>query len=885
MELLTKTLDVMFRRLSPEHLLLVMLQGGENADFGVWLDGEIYKKIFLTYAESVLGGYSWNEQSNIFRLYRLDGDRADKKDSCFPPFAAVLQAAERLLIPGQKGPECRFEEVIHWRDAYLLLGQDLFTCAWLARQPERRFVRRFFSWPAVIPVANRILARITEGAAENHMHLYAGASVFSLFWTCLMNHPDSIRDVDKMEQLLQQHEIRSVSGNLWSIKRKMLYAAFLRARLFLKIQGQEGSLLDELRMFHRLFFSEDYSCVSLKEEIDNLRFLYGVSFSQPTYLKPVCLDYAFTRELASEAEEDSRLLAGERHLLFSCFRELFRGGFSWGDQWVFYLYLLLKSQIRSELVQVNRQVGFANFRNYDSRKKLLWKRYPEYLREDIRQSINAPFHEQRLGSLEGRIVPEMSAKLNIASVHEIDRIALYFGGDQAAREALKRWELCCFMDNPARGKPFFYVYHFPKNDDEPISDDVHASLLCRHDKNRRVLRTCGIAVARALANCPYLCERIRAIDACSNELVCRPEVFATLFRFLRSFRPEDYWDQIYTNNKMGKPRLSATYHVGEDFLDIADGLRAMDEVLRFLDLRHGDRFGHAIALGVNPELHYRCKFNQSVLSKQELLDDLVWIYYRSSELQIVIPEPLRHRIRAESQGLFGYIYGTASPNGRSYTLREYYYSQFLRGDDPRCYVTGRYRPIEVLDPYDLYCENTYSDVIHPLEEYRNNEHIAELYHLYHYCLPAKRRGQEMKTWQIDTAYIRLMESLQRAMRELISRRGISLECNPSSNVLIGTFGTYQDHPILTFNNLGLTSDCSGTQMHVSINSDDPGVFDTTVSFEYALLARTLCDMEDESGRPLYSERQVEDYLRNIARMGNEQIFPPCESEAQTLFPS
>ena len=120
------------------------------------------------------------------------------------------------------------------------------------------------------------------------------------------------------------------------------------------------------------------------------------------------------------------------------------------------------------------------------------------------------------------------------------------------------------------------------------------------------------------------------------------------------------------------------------------------------------------------------------------------------------------------------------------------------------------------------------------------------------------------------------------MREFISRKGISIECNPSSNVLIGTFGSYQDHPILAFNTMGLSNDNSGTQMHVSINSDDPGVFDTTVSFEYALLARALCEKENENGEHLYSERQIEEYLRYIVRMGKEQVFPPCNSLSSYL---
>lgn len=877
MELHTKTLDIMFRRLSPEQLVKMLVTGGLPPV------SDTYRELFLQYAETTLGGYSRNEQENILRRFCPESGAGAAKRGILPPFLVLCKVADEFLTPGAEGPKCRFEQLINWRDAYLLLGQDLFICAWLAQMPDRRLRRNFFSWPVTIPCDNRILEKLSEGAAENHMHLYAGASVFSLSWICAMNHPctkafDKSVSENLFSTYLQAHQIRDASLSFWPMRKKMLYAAFLRACLFSFLHGDTMSLLQRLHDFYYEYGTDDAACAILMEEIDALRHLCGVRFPQPTFEGSACLDYAFTRELSAEQEQEYRLLAGERHFLFSCFRAVFQGGFGLSEQWVLYLYVLLKAQIRSEFVQVNNQVGFANFLDYDSRKKLIWKAYPEYFNEDIRQSVNAAIKEQRLRSLEGRIGPEMDFEENIESVYKIDRASLFFSADTKGRAKLRMWETCSCMENLARDERYFFVVHFPKRPDEELSKDLHASPVCRHDDYRQRLRSCGIELAKALVNCQYYCERIRGIDACTQEIGCRPEVFATLFRFLRSFRPEDYWSGMLQPNY---PTLSATYHVGEDFLDIADGLRAMDEALCFLDFRHGDRFGHALALGVDPVLHYRCKFNQSVMPKQDLLDNLVWIYYRSSELQVVIPETLRRMIRTKTYELFAYIYGKEAPE-RCYTLREYYDSMFLRGDDPRCYRTGEYRPVNILDQYDLFCVTPVRDELHPLDEYRNNKRLAELYFLYQYSLPAKRRGQETEIWTIDTAYLNLMKDLQEAMREYISRKGISIECNPSSNVLIGTIGSYQDHPILAFNTMGLGKDNSATQMHVSINSDDPGVFDTTVSFEYALLARALCSKENENGDRLYSERQIEDYLRNVVRMGNEQVFPPCYSLSSYL---
>ena len=64
-------------------------------------------------------------------------------------------------------------------------------------------------------------------------------------------------------------------------------------------------------------------------------------------------------------------------------------------------------------------------------------------------------------------------------------------------------------------------------------------------------------------------------------------------------------------------------------------------------------------------------------------------------------------------------------------------------------------------------------------------------------------------------------------------------------------------------------------MHVSLNTDDQGVFDTSISFEYAIVAATLMQETDEEGKRLYTEREIEDYLRNLQRMGHEQSFSDC----------
>ena len=118
--------------------------------------------------------------------------------------------------------------------------------------------------------------------------------------------------------------------------------------------------------------------------------------------------------------------------------------------------------------------------------------------------------------------------------------------------------------------------------------------------------------------------------------------------------------------------------------------------------------------------------------------------------------------------------------------------------------------------------------------------------------------------------------IQKALQREIAKRGIAIETNPSSNFLIGTFRQYEKHPIFQFYNKGLVnnpdllSDCP--QISVSINTDDQGVFSTSLENEYALLASALEFATDKNGILLYHEADIYDWLDRVRIMGNEQSF-------------
>ena len=866
MKLLSKVMDIAFRHLAPERVLNALLGKKELLP----PTSEDFKQWFMSAAESALHGYSEDEQKLILQNAQTD-TRWEKN---LPPFSLLTHYGNTVLIYEQGGPVCRFEYVLDWRQDYLKLGQDLITTAWLADrahtcglQPQR------FAWSAVIPTDHAVLNQIVHsGLAENHHHLYGSSQVFSITWSRVMTYPQILyKNPEWFSSALQTRMSRGVSDNVWTTRRRLAYAVFLRWMLFNCLYAAPEQLshyAEQLQEFNLGYFADTQAIIELIPRTTELRQTFGVKFPQPDGQPAYCLDYAFTKELAGELNEGYRLLAGERYFMYRCFLACFSQRFSSEFQWIFYAYLLLKASFRAELIQTNQQIGFKNFQNYQSRKSDLWQ-MPAYWNEACRTAVNAPINEHNLSSLETRITPSGCANDIWSEVYAIDRVKSFFDGVD-----VNGYHPPMEPEQQIRTAPFFFVLHFPKRKDQAcVSNSGFCPLDCRHGALRKKLRWQAIELAKALSNHTYLCNRIHGIDACANEIGCRPETFSNMFRFLRSFPPAFYQKNMLA---AGQPRLSVTYHVGEDFLDITDGLRAIDEAIYFLNLKHGDRLGHALALGVDPLVHYKTKHGRLVLHKQDYLDNLVWLYYRSVELNVTMPLNLKHMLRSEAEALFKELYQDVfqdSINCQSLSIQDYYYSWFLRGDAPFLYRTKKRNNVWFSDFYDSFAENKDHRLDRKLEQYRNNEQIFMLCHAYHYSPAVRSSGYEVITMDISPEYIELVTAMQQAMQQYVNNQGISVECNPSSNTLIGTFQDYQKHPILSFNNMGLQHSPKVVQLHVSINTDDMGIFDTSLSFEYALIAALLSHMTSPEKERLYSDREIEGYLRSIRQMGIEQIFP------------
>lgn len=904
-----RILDILFRQASPERLLQSLKRRvlGDQKSFlreRNHFDRE-KEDLFMDFAESTLNGYSENEQKILYQQLDQVKSRWEKQTAIPGGFLTFLiQCGQENLTTVGGEPRCRSEKTLTWRDIFLRLGQDTIVCPFLAFLDYCNGITRSdFTWPAILRIDDDELYRMLEsGMAENHNHINGSTQSFQLTWCRIMNYPEKLRTELKHFKRSNLHSrmIRNGEDNGLDLFEQLELAALIRSILFRALHRDEFKnaedflQIDDKPCFERepisknelpfsgeRAFRDEYIRTfsisnGLCNLIDCLRAERGAQFDYPDG-ETLCIDYILDKTLFQYCVDSHiRALVGERFFLYQCTQaSLRKEGLDSFEQGLFYLYLLLKCNFRSEMIQANDQTGFKNFLNYQDRKDDAWDENP-YFWEAARMALNYRLNSESIISLEGRLVPKADPEQNIKKIYRFDRAKRF--ADCTAAQALDylNYEFDMELDSAQFAHlPFFFVYHFIKlQDDRKLKYGEFREIPCRHQKHRRNLRATSIGLATALRKSAYLRNRMRGIDASANEVGCRPEVFAPVFRYLSGVQQK--WntrsDTLLPSSSM---RISKSYHVGEDFLDIADGLRAIDEAVSFLALGPGSRIGHALAMGTAPEDHYQLKNYEIISTKQDRLDDLVWILYRAKELGVQIEGQLESDLQNSAYQLFRELYGEeADRQGWNCGLTDYYHSMKLRGDDPLAYDCHmKLRPLlGTADEFEHYLLDN-SDPA--LKEYRNVNCVLGLYYRYHYGVKEGICGQETIVCKISKAYMKLMRQIQDAMQRYLSEKQIVIECNPSSNVLIGTFKSYDRHPVFRFNSRKLgqhhLADCAA--LPVCVNTDDLGVFDTSLEFEYALLGQALLAQRDDMQQRKHNTRDVMEYLNDLREMGIKAVFP------------
>ena len=339
-----------------------------------------------------------------------------------------------------------------------------------------------------------------------------------------------------------------------------------------------------------------------------------------------------------------------------------------------------------------------------------------------------------------------------------------------------------------------------------------------------------------------------------------------------------------------------TVHAGEDYSHLLSGLRSIDETVQFCQFTEGDRLGHALALGVNSR-KWAKRQQIAYLTVGEHLDNLVWSHHQAMKLirhhqEFVNVIPLiEQKIEYWSQLVYS----------QRYTPAELYQSWLLRRNCPR--VLG-------VTPYDSFQndvdnatkfvqpENTnWHDWIvdHDLlTEEKVNRNSISLWIKYLYdslssddnkrhepvMVHCNSNGQDSLYGRtIDSNYfdsvtpgeLDLYQAIQDLLMEEYSRKGIIIEACPTSNLYIGRFKYYHEHPIFRWNppisdwlNEGGKFNRFGIRrgaVPVCINTDDSALMPTTIHNEHRVIMKAAINHYE------VGSCQAEDWIDRIRQKG------------------
>lgn len=821
MEALRKTLELIFLKEDPDEVIGAGCLPIKYCREDVVLSSrELFSALTLDQVEIILRQVDdvWMQKGSATMIKYVEGHPSI--------YNTILNFASAVMSPSSQAPLVKYDSLLRWQNVTNLLTEDLFTTSYLASKDAAfRRSRSRFDWKPCIDHDNTVLNSIFyKPMAELHSHLKGASLNFELNWLSLMNKPWQ-RDAEFkvfMRSQSPSHQPMLGENSTSSIYSLVIKAAAIRLLL---MENQMGitplNQKELLALIHASSLKEQKIFLdSMKREIGIVKYLYSKRF------KNFVPDYAITNSCCVDVElMPYTILTGERAFMYHAFREIYEEDAEKVNDALFYVYLLIKNRFRQVLMQTNAYKGFANFSINERRKECFIHDEGMYANLVQAEAVSTFFSGKATNSyLEVRITPKLYVfALEKSIKHFVETIGTIVKLGEQEKEHYR------------------FILHFIKQRDDYKTGPRHSIL-------REFVKCSSISLVR-WRNLEFNknAETIAGIDAANSELYCRPEVFAQAYRFCRQYN----WNSLnQTPNE-----LHFTYHVGEDFYDIIDGLRAVWESIHFLGLTRGDRIGHGLVLGTDVNSYYATRRGLVYLPKQVLLDNIVWILHEGDFLRA------SDKLYRELTGLYFTL--VRDIYGDKPLLEDYFQSICLRGDNP---VTSQ-NAIRYISRWNQLDEN--DDIL--AVEARKNEKAIHLYHKYHYERDVVCKGNGVIEFKVDDALIDVIQKVRLSMLHLIEEMGLAIETNPTSNIKIGHMSTYNSHPLMEFYNVGLNMTGQYRGISVSINTDDRGVFGTSLEREFSLVAAAL-EKDYKKGKSDIPPRVIYDWLDNIRQMAFEQKF-------------
>jgi hypothetical protein len=320
----------------------------------------------------------------------------------------------------------------------------------------------------------------------------------------------------------------------------------------------------------------------------------------------------------------------------------------------------------------------------------------------------------------------------------------------------------------------------------------------------------ALAIEAALERVPEILLVLRGIDIAATELAVPTWATIPIFQRLRvaSLRASERLARMRPDWRV--PPLRFTCHAGEDYRRLNEGLRRVHELIEFGVLGVGDRIGHGLALGHDPEQWARGA-TEMPQPAEERLDDLLWELDRYNRCDLNVDSGRYAYVRAEASRIGGGIYG------------------FPINVDALAEARRLRHERRILDRFGY----PYGRCFAP------SGTVEELVHGHLTNARVFGRGQRLEVVHVDQREINLLRSAQAWVCKQVCRLEMTVESNPSSNLLIGDFLSIEEHPSFRMQPLHGRPPPEHGPILLSINADDPLTFATSLADEFAYVYGAL----------------------------------------------
>ena len=311
---------------------------------------------------------------------------------------------------------------------------------------------------------------------------------------------------------------------------------------------------------------------------------------------------------------------------------------------------------------------------------------------------------------------------------------------------------------------------------------------------------------------PRALRTVRGVDLCTDEAGIPIWVMAPLIRWIREAGRNAHVN-FQDSKGNGIPQLQTTIHAGEDFVNLLTGLRRIDDAIRHLAMEEGDRIGHGVALGLDPEAWVQ-KTGRVIQTREERLFDLVWEWDCYANRQVGVESGRLAYLQSNIVRLGYEMFGESlTPEDLGDFIRKLHCEQELK-------ILGFPDRSSSLAPTRTDSEGGGVKSQNMLRKYLSSTKVWQ-------------NGRVLETIIFDELghELEVLYGLQRALRQKVGTLGLTVEVNPSSNLLISDLGHLEAHPIWR-----LSRPLDGVPpLSVCIGSDDPLTIATDLPHEYQLL--------------------------------------------------